>query len=330
MDVSYIAVADKIESKLLYVHNKGMATKQEQNMERKILQVSRMSKKSSPNDAETNEPEESPGKPQEQELRIPIDDPIFLDAMETREALQVKDSDQIHLAVAWVCDEEKRLFMLFPEVTFWDTTQKTNREKRPIFLAAGKDSWNKKFTYLRAFMPSECTWLITWLYKTAMPTLLGASVLKETNLPLTDGDKNEHGPPESLIVWGTFASSIHGLCRFHFVDRLMVLNPFGKPGKQKLEKFHKVKGFLRAWLYSWMRVLENEDKFQTSKKLLIEWLGSNTVVDCCSATISRNMVEWVIKKILPCMDKWVFYTPAFVIVPTASSLTQMLNLKSAV
>jgi hypothetical protein len=60
-------------------------------------------------------------------------------------------------------------------------------------------------------------------------------------------------------------------------------------------------------LYSWMRVLENEDKFQTSKKLLVEWLGSNTVVDCCSVTISRNMVEWVIKKILPYMDKCLLY-----------------------
>jgi hypothetical protein len=306
-DVSYIAVADKIQSNLLTV-KKGGATKQEQKMEQKILQISRMSKNSNPTYAQTNEPaEESPGKPQEQELCIPIDDPIFLDARETREALRVKNSDQILLAVAWVCDEEKRLFMLFPEVTFWDTAQKTNREKRPIFLAAGKDSRNKTFTYLRAFMPSECTWVFNWLYETAMPALLGASVLKDTNLSLTDGDKNEYGPLESLIAQGTFASSTHGLCGFHLVDRSMVSNPFGKPGEQKLEKFLKVKGFLRAWLYSWMRVLENEDEFQTSKKLLIEWLGSNTVVDCCSASISRNMVEWVIKKILPYMDKCLLY-----------------------
>jgi hypothetical protein len=92
-----------------------------------------------------------------------------------------------------------------------------------------------------------------------MLTLLGTSVLKETNLSLTDRDKNEYGPLESLIVHGTFASSIHDLCGFHLVDRSMVSNPFGKPGDQKLEKFLKVKGFLRAWLYSWMRVLENEE-----------------------------------------------------------------------
>jgi hypothetical protein len=108
-DISYIAAADKIDSKLLFVCNKGKATKQEQKMEQKILQVSCMSKQSTHNDAQPNEPEE-PGKPQEQELHIPIDDPIFLDAMERREALQVKDSDQILLAVAWVCDKEKRLF----------------------------------------------------------------------------------------------------------------------------------------------------------------------------------------------------------------------------
>jgi hypothetical protein len=47
--------------------------------------------------------------------------------------------------VAFVCDDERRLFECFPEVTFWDTALKTNREKRPLFLACGKDSENQMF-----------------------------------------------------------------------------------------------------------------------------------------------------------------------------------------
>jgi hypothetical protein len=41
-----------------------------------------------------------------------------------------------------------------------------------------------------------------------------------------------------------------------------------------------------------LRVLETGDEFEISKNLLIEWLGSKMVVDCCSPSISRNMVDW--------------------------------------
>ena len=156
-------------------------------------------------------------------------------------------------------------------------------------------------------MPIECTWVFHWLYKKAMPTLLGAKVLRKTCLSLIDGDRNECGLLEAIISSGTFASSQYAMCRFHLVDQLMVSNPFGKPCDKKLEKFLKVKTYLRAWMYNWMRVLETVDEFETSKTLLIEWLGSKTVVDCCSPTISNNMLEWLIKKILPFMDKCLLY-----------------------
>jgi hypothetical protein len=75
----------------------------------------------------------------EQEVHTPLTGTedtasIFLDALEVREALRVEDGERVLLAVAWVCDDERRLFHLFPEVTFWDSAQKTNREKRPLFL----------------------------------------------------------------------------------------------------------------------------------------------------------------------------------------------------
>jgi hypothetical protein len=40
--------------------------------------------------------------------------------------MELKDSEQVLLAVAWVSDAERHLFQLFPEVMFWDTAQKTN------------------------------------------------------------------------------------------------------------------------------------------------------------------------------------------------------------
>jgi hypothetical protein len=122
--------------------------------------------------------------------------------------------------------------------------------------------------------------------------------------------QEQEGQLKSLIWRGTFASSWHALGSFHLVDQLMVSNPFGKPGNKKLEKFLKVKGYLRAWSYRHLdeSTLETKDEFETSTNLLIEWLGSKMVDhDCCSPSISRNMVEWLIKKILPFMVKCLLY-----------------------
>jgi hypothetical protein len=65
-------------------------------------------------------------------------------------------------------------------------------------------------------------------------------------LSLTDGDKNKYGPLERQIVAGTFASSQHGLCGFHLIDRSMVSNPFGKPAKSKEEAFLVIKRHIKA------------------------------------------------------------------------------------
>jgi hypothetical protein len=58
-----------------------------------------------PNDASQNDA--NPNDTQEIELSIPPDDDIWLDAQETRDAMQLTDSKQVLLAVAWVSDAER-------------------------------------------------------------------------------------------------------------------------------------------------------------------------------------------------------------------------------
>jgi hypothetical protein len=228
---------------------------------------------------------------------------VYMDAKEVREALLVDDSENILLAIAWVTNEGVRLFRLFPEVTFWDTQQKTNRERRPCFLGCGKDSENRCFTYLWAFMPSECRWVFDWLYSKAMPTLLGRTYLQKTILSLTDGDTNEYGPLQEGIKEGTFAMSEHGLCGFHLVDRSQVNNPYGQPAAKKKKKFALVKDELKKWIYSWMRDVETTAEYEVSKALLLEWSVSTQVVLAIGTTISENLRRWIIKKILPHVPK---------------------------
>ena len=44
------------------------------------------------------------------------------------------------LGVVWSTDESIHLTTMFPYVVAIDTTYKTNIEKRPLFVAAGRDS----------------------------------------------------------------------------------------------------------------------------------------------------------------------------------------------
>jgi hypothetical protein len=170
------------------------------------------------------------------------------------------------LAAAFLCDDKLRLFESFPEVTFWDTTLKMNREKRHLFLACGKDLENQTFTYLQASMPSECHWLFDWMYTRAMPHLLEKQVLQWMNLLLTDGNKSKDGPLEAQIQNGTFGMSQHALSGFHLVDNSMVTNPFGKSGIKKEDNFQLVKQHLKNWIYSWMLAVGDRSRIRETKR----------------------------------------------------------------
>jgi hypothetical protein len=281
-DVSYMCLYDTMQTDLLAGRNKGRPSKQQKIVEMRAVEGG----------AEVSS--DLPDNPPEA---------VYMDAKEVREALLVDDSENILLAIAWVTNEGVRLFRLFPEVTFWDTQQKTNRERRPCFLGCGKDSENRCFTYLWAFMPSECRWVFDWLYSKAMPTLLGRTYLQKTILSLTDGDTNEYGPLQEGIKEGTFAMSEHGLCGFHLVDRSQVNNPYGQPAAKKKKKFALVKDELKKWIYSWMRDVETTAEYEVSKALLLEWSVSTQVVLAIGTTISENLRRWIIKKILPHVPK---------------------------
>ena len=87
--------------------------------------------------------------------------------------------DQKNLfAVAWCRNDERRLFEMFSEILLFDVTHKTNNEKRPLGIFAGIDQNMEAFTPLRIFMPSECQWVLYWIFASACPALLGTEPLQ--------------------------------------------------------------------------------------------------------------------------------------------------------
>jgi hypothetical protein len=63
---------------------------------------------------------------------------------------------------------------------------------------------------------------------------------------------------------------------------------------------------MKKWIYSSMRDIETIAKYEVSKALLLEWSVSAQVEVAVGTTISRNLKSWIIKKILPYVNKTLF------------------------
>jgi hypothetical protein len=95
---------------------------------------------------------------------------------------QLRVGQKILLAVAWVRNDEKRLFELYPEVLMMDVTYGTNAEGRPLLVTAAFDSDMRSFTPLRAFLPSECRWVFRWIWATAIQRSLAETAYRVCSL----------------------------------------------------------------------------------------------------------------------------------------------------
>ena len=220
-----------------------------------------------------------------------------------RAALKV--GDKIFLGVAWVHGDERRLFELFPEVSYADFTADTNKEGRPFFLFTGKDSNGNSFIALRAFCPSERRWFCNWLYSEAIPHLLGTLNVGRMQLHLTDGDDNLYTPFTDAIS-STYTMSLHGLCIYHLIVQKLAKLPIVHADKQE------VKNALLAfkyWLYSWMRYggVETEAEYQVSLSNLRSWLfQSPMMTHPYMRPNAPTLEDWLDTTVIPHKQRWLF------------------------
>ena len=122
------------------------------------------------------------------------------------------------LAVAWVHEDDKRFFWLYPEVIMCDVTEGTNSGKRPLYALLCKNRDNKYPVIFKCFMPSQQKWVFQWIFQTEFPELLGRLVCQRVQLIITDGDINEHGPFLDAILY-LFPNAKHKLCMYHLVTQ---------------------------------------------------------------------------------------------------------------
>jgi hypothetical protein len=211
---------------------------------------------------------------------------------------------RILIAVAWVTNEEKRLFELFPEVLKADVTSQTNKEKRPLFLVVGKDSYGKTFTVLRCFMPSEQKWMFQWLWETGIPILVPKSALQRNVLLLTDGDFNEYEPFVNARDT-LYPHSQHGLCCYHLIN-LPMSKKLGLNLTHLSEKGRNLMNIFINWIHSWTNEVETMAEYQFSKDVLDCWFQSPAVREELKEWRITVLQNYILMSILPHESKFLY------------------------
>jgi hypothetical protein len=139
-----------------------------------------------------------------------------------KSAMKLDDSEVMLLFVAWGSDEDLRYITMFPKVLSIDTTYGTNREKRPLLVFSGTDNNRKKFTALRAFLPSEWEWVFRYVFEIAITSLIGEATMERINQINTDGDRQIYNPLTKCILDKTspWFGIVYVLWNYHMIDKL--------------------------------------------------------------------------------------------------------------
>lgn len=137
---------------------------------------------------------------------------------------------QILLALAWTTDEGRRKFDMYPEFISGDATEDTNSEERPFYTLLGKDNMNQSFAHTWCFMPSNATWMYSWLFEEGVPTLHPGTACKRVHLIVTDACNQEFTAISNCIGRGKDMSRVyphawHRWCGWHRVNRNFTNDP---------------------------------------------------------------------------------------------------------
>lgn len=140
-------------------------------------------------------------------------------ANQCRIATDIHGNQDIVLSLIWSMPNCRRLFQAYPEVMFVDGTHKTNNEKYPLFTVGIRDENFNVIVILRAFCPNERGWMFEWLFKEAIPSILGKDVCKKVGTIITDGDSQETTELDAAIAMGVYGDAKRRRCGWHVLHQ---------------------------------------------------------------------------------------------------------------
>ena len=231
-----------------------------------------------------------------------------------RKRLKVTAIDCILLAVAWTDDESRLKFDLFPELLYWDTVAKTNREGRNLSMWCLLDSnWNSA-TAAWILLPSEQLWIHKWSLSAAIPALLNKEALEKVQVVITDQDGQINQALEDHTGPGTpFPNATPRLCSWHKLDRNLVMHRDFRGLIDKVEREHDKNhaewNALVTWLWQLCKAPETEYEGNLMVLLLELYLDGDSPSHRGSVgkQLIKKLREFMVENFNPVREKLMPY-----------------------
>ena len=168
-----------------------------------------------------------------------------------RKGLRVNEGSDVLLALAWISGEEKELIRRFPEIISADVTERTNKEKRPLYLFCGLDGNNHLFPAFHCLMPNTSSEMYQWVYESAFLEMVGEETIERNQAFFTDGESAMYGSLELLKGTSSpWATTSLFRCVYHMFFQVWNKTVAGK--ERHLEEkavMGKVYSFMRHMIY---------------------------------------------------------------------------------
>jgi hypothetical protein len=245
-----------------------------------------------------------------------------------RRVLQIKDSQEMMVGIAFAMPFEIQQFKLFPICCHIDATSDTNKEGCPLVTLTSKDAYGKMFIVLHAFPPSEQSWSFKWLFQTACPTLLGKKVMKKIRIIVTDGDSQEIAQLDDAIK-KFFPEANRIRCSWHIIykgwhkrvkaplggtshkKRALHLKGQSRPKGPPLSGLNKTARTMYQWMFSWAHpsYCETDKEYYVSKALFFTFVQSREVKEILGSVYVEAIINFARKNVLPQEDQMSYFKP---------------------
>jgi len=113
-------------------------------------------------------------------------------ANDSRVHHKLKKDQNLLVALSWVVPSERRMFKLYHETLFVDSTESTNNEGRPLLTMGGYDSCGKMYKFLRSFLPNQRARSFRWIFFLVLLTMFSKNNIDKINVIISDGDDQEY------------------------------------------------------------------------------------------------------------------------------------------
>ena len=192
-----------------------------------------------------------------------------------RKQLKIGDSKEILVSFGWCHDDEKRNFLMFPEIVGTDMTFGLNKERRNLVTFVGINGSKKAFTCFRCWMPSKQMVAYQWAINVAFPTLMSQKITSKNRTITSDAEASL----VKAILTSTantnapFPYSKFRIDFFHYI--VQPWNKFIGPCDTKHNDFHSVTTNIRHWMKSFFSYVESKEEMKDSMKRLECYIDNN-------------------------------------------------------